>query len=203
MYMYAMDIQNDVICLVLRENCKSKQVTDYCMADQMSRHDIAFYFSIILKSVFFCRAWVHALCGQDSNTGTVLVLQILKDIWHIGNPGIGLRGTQMWSVLNQLMGSQPSPVVGNPRLFMLQLLFTDHLWVNWQRNSCSHVHVVILKRLVFFYGKALFNEEWIVAQTLLYHPNIKPLVLYFKTLVSSTNKIDCHNITEILLNVAF
>jgi len=27
--MYAMNIQNDVICLVLRENCKSKQVTDF------------------------------------------------------------------------------------------------------------------------------------------------------------------------------
>jgi hypothetical protein len=28
MYMYAMNIQNDVIGLVLRQNCKSKQVTD-------------------------------------------------------------------------------------------------------------------------------------------------------------------------------
>jgi hypothetical protein len=27
--MYAMNIQNDVIGLVLRENCKSKQVTDF------------------------------------------------------------------------------------------------------------------------------------------------------------------------------
>ena len=27
--MYAMNIQNDVIDLVLRENCKSKQVTDF------------------------------------------------------------------------------------------------------------------------------------------------------------------------------
>jgi phosphate starvation-inducible membrane PsiE len=29
MYMYAMNIQNDVIGLVLRQNCKSKQVTDF------------------------------------------------------------------------------------------------------------------------------------------------------------------------------
>ena len=28
-FMYAMNIQNDVIGLVLRENCKSKQVTDF------------------------------------------------------------------------------------------------------------------------------------------------------------------------------
>jgi hypothetical protein len=28
-FMYAMNIQNDVIDLVLRENCKSKQVTDF------------------------------------------------------------------------------------------------------------------------------------------------------------------------------
>jgi len=27
--MYAMNIQNDVIGLVLRENCKSKQMTDF------------------------------------------------------------------------------------------------------------------------------------------------------------------------------
>jgi hypothetical protein len=27
--MYAMNIQNDIIGLVLRENCKSKQVTDF------------------------------------------------------------------------------------------------------------------------------------------------------------------------------
>jgi hypothetical protein len=27
--MYAMNIQNDIIGLVLRQNCKSKQVTDY------------------------------------------------------------------------------------------------------------------------------------------------------------------------------
>jgi len=32
--MYAMNIQNDVIVLVLRENCKSKQMTE-----QMSRYD--------------------------------------------------------------------------------------------------------------------------------------------------------------------
>jgi hypothetical protein len=29
MFMYAMNIQNDVIGLVLRKNCKSKQVTDF------------------------------------------------------------------------------------------------------------------------------------------------------------------------------
>jgi hypothetical protein len=28
-FMYAMNIQNDVIGLVLRENCKSKPVTDF------------------------------------------------------------------------------------------------------------------------------------------------------------------------------
>jgi len=28
-FMYAMNIQNDVIGLVLHENCKSKQVTDF------------------------------------------------------------------------------------------------------------------------------------------------------------------------------
>jgi len=28
-FMYAMNIQNDVIGLVMRENCKSKQVTDF------------------------------------------------------------------------------------------------------------------------------------------------------------------------------
>jgi hypothetical protein len=28
-FMYAMNIQNDVIGLVLRENCKSKQVIDF------------------------------------------------------------------------------------------------------------------------------------------------------------------------------
>jgi hypothetical protein len=38
--MYAMNIQNDVIGLVLRENCKSKQMTDFiALAKQMSRHD--------------------------------------------------------------------------------------------------------------------------------------------------------------------
>jgi hypothetical protein len=28
-FMFSMNIQNDVICLVLRQNCKSKQVTDF------------------------------------------------------------------------------------------------------------------------------------------------------------------------------
>jgi hypothetical protein len=28
-FMYAMNIQNDVIGLVLRQNCKSKQATDF------------------------------------------------------------------------------------------------------------------------------------------------------------------------------
>ena len=34
--MYTMNIQNDVIGLVLRQNCKSKQVTDFM---QISRHN--------------------------------------------------------------------------------------------------------------------------------------------------------------------
>jgi hypothetical protein len=34
-----LNIQNDVIGLVLHEICKSRQKTNYCMAEQMSRHD--------------------------------------------------------------------------------------------------------------------------------------------------------------------
>ena len=45
--MYAMDIQNDVIGLALRENYKSKQVTRYLSFCKIcSRHDI---FEILLK----------------------------------------------------------------------------------------------------------------------------------------------------------
>ena len=60
--------------------------------------------------------------------------------------------------------------------------------VTSDKSACLIWHVLIgdnFKLLPlgwgFFYGKALFNEEWVVAQTLLYHPYTKPLVLYFKT----------------------
>ena len=36
--MYAMNIQNDVIGLVQRENCKSKQMTNFFVAEQMTRY---------------------------------------------------------------------------------------------------------------------------------------------------------------------
>ena len=46
--MYAMNIQNDVIGLVMRENCKSKQVTDF-IAWPSRCHDTILY--IFLKTL--------------------------------------------------------------------------------------------------------------------------------------------------------
>ena len=39
--MYAMSIQNDVLCLVLRENCKSKQMTDFITRTSSCRDTIS------------------------------------------------------------------------------------------------------------------------------------------------------------------
>jgi hypothetical protein len=46
--MYAMNIQNDVIGLMLRENCKSKQVTDFIAWP--SRCHVTIY---IFSNIFF------------------------------------------------------------------------------------------------------------------------------------------------------
>ena len=60
--MYAMNIQNDVIGLVLRENCKSKQSDRlYCMTEQMSRHDIP-----------VCWTTQSLPCGDNVITSTVI-----------------------------------------------------------------------------------------------------------------------------------
>ena len=53
--MYAMNIQNDVIGLVLRNNCKSKQVTE-----QMSRKDTTREMWLI-KRIFRESWWVPYL----------------------------------------------------------------------------------------------------------------------------------------------
>jgi hypothetical protein len=50
MFMYPMNIQNDVIGLVLRENCKSKQVTDFIAMHD--RADVTVHLSQI-NSTFF------------------------------------------------------------------------------------------------------------------------------------------------------
>ena len=52
--MYAMNIQNDVIGLVLRENCKSKKVTDF----------IAFYKYIKLNIIASAGGYVAHLCAR-------------------------------------------------------------------------------------------------------------------------------------------
>ena len=49
--MYAMNIQNDVIGFVLRENCKSKQMTDF-IAWPSRCHDMIFLFHMIGKYLF-------------------------------------------------------------------------------------------------------------------------------------------------------
>jgi hypothetical protein len=47
-FMYAMNIQNDVIGLVLRENCKSKQVTDFIAWPSRCHGRIHLFYHLIL-----------------------------------------------------------------------------------------------------------------------------------------------------------
>ena len=69
-FMYAMNIQNDVIGLVLRENCKSKQVTDFIAWPSRchSRHDIHI-FIILFRKYWFCI--VHYVFNPDHYIGIV------------------------------------------------------------------------------------------------------------------------------------
>jgi hypothetical protein len=64
--MYAMNIQNDVIGLVLRENCKSKQVTDF----------IARPADVTTRYVKFCHSmtWNQYILGYLLNLHITILL---------------------------------------------------------------------------------------------------------------------------------
>ena len=70
--MYAMNIQNDVIGLVLRENCKSKQVTDF-IAWPSRCHDRIQYFLFFLYRIGGVMVSVLASsavdCGFEPRSG--------------------------------------------------------------------------------------------------------------------------------------
>jgi hypothetical protein len=86
--MYAMNIQNDGIGLVLRENCKSKQMTDIIAWPSRCHGRIYIYtsscyflllfYNILLKKCYYCSNTLfwNTLMSTFSFTGfTILVLQ--------------------------------------------------------------------------------------------------------------------------------
>jgi hypothetical protein len=76
--MYAMNIQNDVIGLVLRENCKSKQVTDFIawpsrchvrIITILKKNSIKIIIFLFNISFYFTNCWgaavVVIICSLD------------------------------------------------------------------------------------------------------------------------------------------
>jgi hypothetical protein len=132
-FMYAMNIQNDVIGLVLHENCKSKQVTDFIawpsrchvtmlivifFSVMLQRNTFSIYcyilqfscFIVIMKRMF--KQWwssIPTIWTIRTNTSHLHSLNTKKETMahEDGNPGPGLRQTQTCGRLNGLIGSEP------------------------------------------------------------------------------------------------
>jgi len=65
MSMYAMNIQNDVISLVLRENCKSKQMTDFIAWPSRCHDTIYHIFDLLLKKLINILKYKYAFVIYD------------------------------------------------------------------------------------------------------------------------------------------
>jgi len=68
-FMYAMNIQNDVIGLVLHEHCKSKQMTDFIALPSRCHDTIQYFktFYAIVHILLICRNGTFAICKRSSN----------------------------------------------------------------------------------------------------------------------------------------
>jgi hypothetical protein len=88
--MYAMNIQNDVIGLVLRENCKSKQVTDFIAWPSRCHGRISEILKVyIINSItksYILNIKIRPLVTEYALTIKLVILYIIKQLFN-GNAG--------------------------------------------------------------------------------------------------------------------
>ena len=85
--MYAMNIQNDVIGLVLREHCKSKQMTDFIAWPSRCHDTICPFLRHLISKFCFIYIVTHIIYKKKKNADEkeefvrIDIISLSKEVW--------------------------------------------------------------------------------------------------------------------------